>query len=178
MTRATSNETNWRGLQKHYYTVSNIRVLIYFAYIGVVVAEGIYLRRWIGRENTSATTQPYNFWVRNGIYILADAVVSLISSFFIWRQKWSPGLALMTSIVLFGVWVAGASVNALSVYSNEYFFVESDKWEKFGYAEVGLQAVLAVCYLVMVGFAAKGVVAMRRAKRQGDQYKMAQPNVV
>ncbi|KAJ4291760.1 hypothetical protein N0V90_009655 [Kalmusia sp. IMI 367209] len=171
MTRYYPRDTRWQGPQRHYFTASNIRALVLIVYVILVIVEGVLIRKWLGRGRVSAIEQPYAFWARTGPYLLGDAVLSLVAAFLIHKEKWHPIAALVTAILAFGLWFAGCFLNSLIVYSNEYYFEEVDKWRNICYGEAALQALLAVCYLVMMGFAAKAVHEWRKAGKQSAEFK-------
>lgn len=47
-------------------------------------------------------------------------------------------------------------------YYSEYSFKERDEWERIANGEAALQALMAACYLGMMGFAAKAVHVWRK----------------
>ncbi|KAL1598743.1 hypothetical protein SLS60_007884 [Paraconiothyrium brasiliense] len=105
---------------------------------------------------------PWAFWARTGVYLVIDAVLSLVMAYFTWKEKWHPLAALITAILAFGLWFAACLLNVMVVYSNEYWFRQSNDWQKIGYGEASLQATIAGCYFAMMGFAAKAVHEWRK----------------
>lgn len=115
-------------------------------------------------KDTKLSHLRWAFWTRTGIYIIIDAILSLTMAFFIWKEKWHPIAALVTSILASALWLAACFLNAFIAYSNEYWFLNMDAWRKIVYGEAGLQAVLVLCYWAMMGFAAKAVHEWRKVK--------------
>jgi hypothetical protein len=61
------------------------------------------------------------------------------------------GAALVVDIIMLGLYISAALFNALLTYSNESGYYLEDQWQSVGYAEVGFQSVLGLCYVGMVG---------------------------
>ncbi|KAK7188288.1 hypothetical protein PSPO01_05479 [Paraphaeosphaeria sporulosa] len=159
-------DTRWHGVQKHYFNASTFKSLVLIAYVILIVVESVLMRRWFREEtyDLSTTEGPWFFWSRTGIYLIIDAVFSLAMAYFTWKNNWHPVAALVTSILLFCLWVAACLLNTFVVYSNEYSFKHLDEWRRIAYGESGLQATISVCYFVMMGFAAKAVHDWRKNK--------------
>ncbi|KAL5414564.1 hypothetical protein PMIN04_008968 [Paraphaeosphaeria minitans] len=126
------------------------------------------MRRWFREEsyNLRTTQGPWNFWSRTGIYLIIDAIVSLVMTYFTWKNNWHPIAALVTAILLSCAWLGACLLNTFVVYSNEYSFRHLDEWRRIAYGELGLQATISACYFVMMGFAAKTVHAWRKDKTE------------
>ncbi|KAF2442754.1 hypothetical protein P171DRAFT_474140 [Karstenula rhodostoma CBS 690.94] len=159
-------DTRWHGVQKHYFNVSTFKSLVLVVYVVLIIVESSLMRRWFreGNNDLSTTSGPWAFWARTGIYLIIDAAFSLTIAYFIMRNNWHPVAALVTSILLFGLWFAGCVLNAFSVYNNEYYFKQMDEWRGIVYGEAGLQGTIAASYIVMTGFAAKAVHEWRKNK--------------
>ncbi|KAJ4360306.1 uncharacterized protein N0V89_000867 [Didymosphaeria variabile] len=166
MVRWYPRDTRWRGVQKHYFNVSTFKSLVLVAYVILIIVEGALLRRWFRESNRRLSTNdmPWAFWARTGVYLVIDAALSLVMAYFTWKEEWHPVAALVTAILVFGLWFAACFFNAIVAYSNEYWFKQSDQWQRIAYGEAGLQATIAACYLAMMGFAAKAVHEWRKVK--------------
>jgi len=113
----------------------------------------------------------HNFWWRIGIFLLIDAIISLTLALLIYLGKLHPVTALVAAILAFGNWFAACFINVLLVYSNEISFPKLDDWRTLGYTEAVFQALIAVFYLAMMGYAAKAVHEWRKEKaRRGIRH--------
>jgi hypothetical protein len=69
---------------------------------------------------------------------------------------------------MMSLYLAVCLFNPLLAYSNEVWLYNSDVWEKLVLAETGVQAVLWVLWVLMIGFSSKAVYEWRKEKRRGN----------
>jgi hypothetical protein len=79
-----------------------------------------------------------------------------------------PVFALSSSVIMMSLYVAVCLFNPLMAYSNEVWFHNFDAWEKLVLAETGVQAVIWILWVVMIGFSCKAVHEWRQLKRGGS----------
>jgi hypothetical protein len=74
---------------------------------------------------------------------------------------------LMFNIIMLGLYLSAAFFNALHTYSNESGCYLEDQWQSVGYADVGVQSVLGLCYVGMVGWGGVAVHWWRVGRKEG-----------
>jgi len=122
------------------------------------------------QQNQSNTSHRHNFWLRIGIALLSDSILTILTSICIFKGNWHPIAALSTSIVWCGLWTLCATWNALFAARDEVEFDRVEEWYRLCYAEVGLQVAMAVAYVGMAWFAGVAVSRWRKGggKREGE----------
>lgn len=167
MTRWYPRDPRWQGSQKHYFNMATFRSPVLIIYVILVIVEGSLFQSW-RREWGYRSGSPYDFWSRHGPYLLIDAALSLSIAYCVYREIWHPVIALTTSILAFFLWTAGCLMNALLPYYSEYSFRQRSQWESISYGESAMQAIIALSYLTMMGFAAKAVHEWRKNSKNAQ----------
>jgi hypothetical protein len=83
-----------------------------------------------------------------------------------------PILALCSSLAMIGLYATISFLHAIIIYGDESNNYEKAKWDSVGYAEVGFQAVLGLCYIGMAVLSCIAVHQWRRSKDKKDHHAM------
>jgi hypothetical protein len=76
-----------------------------------------------------------------------------------------PILALLLSLLMIGVYAAISVLHTIIIYGDESNNYNKEDWDNLGYAEVGFQAILGLCYIGMAVMSCVAVHQWRRTKR-------------
>jgi hypothetical protein len=123
----------------------------------------------------------YNFWSRIGIALIPDVLLTIVTLVLILNPlhnatySFHPIFALVSSLVMMGLYVSVAALNPIIAYSDETTFDNSGKWLNLTLAEMGVQAVLELLYLVMMVYSCVAVHKWRMAKKgtgKGEDIEM------
>ncbi|CAI6333782.1 unnamed protein product [Periconia digitata] len=166
-------DKRWQGVQRHYFTVFILKNIVLVAFIGLTIAESVLISKWYKEMWTHPQSTkldgPVEFWTRIGIALIPDVIITFVAIFCMLTQKWHPITALCSTVVLSALWLFCAVINSLITYSGETIYFANmdyrDRWDAMCFAETGLQAAIAVMYMVMMGFAAKAVHVWRKGPR-------------
>lgn len=66
---------------------------------------------------------------------------------------------------MFGLWPTCVFFNTIVVLSNEVGFEGQNGWQALAFFEAGLQAIIAIFYIVMLVASAKGVHRWRKSRK-------------
>ena len=76
-----------------------------------------------------------------------------------------PILALSLSLLMIGLYAAISFLHTIIIYGDESNDYNKEGWDNLGYAEVGFQAILGLCYIAMAVLSCVAVHHWRRTKR-------------
>ncbi len=118
-----------------------------------------------GLRNTQAKiTTRLDFFFRVGLVLIPDVLSSIITYTLLANKHFHPVYALVQSIVVFCLYPIFMTFNVIFVLSDETGLPEIDAWRQLCYAEMGLQAVLTVCWIGLLACSAVAVDKMRVGK--------------
>ncbi|PVI02795.1 hypothetical protein DM02DRAFT_589130 [Periconia macrospinosa] len=163
-----TSDKRWQGIQRHYFTLYMIKNLLILPFVGVVIAESVSMKKWGEEDRVSNNGANVKFWERIGAALIPDVALTFVIAFGIVKQRWHPIAALVTSIVYMALWLFVTLLNALVAYSGEVVYFSEvktlNKWQSMCYAEAGFQGAITLLYMIMLGFASKGLHEWRKAR--------------
>jgi len=115
----------------------------------------------------------YHFWLRIGLALIPDVLFTLLSLVVILNPlhhstySFHPVFALVSSLVMLSLYVNVCWLNPMIAYSNEVTFHREQIWEKITWAETGMEAVLCLCWIGMMGASCVAVHGWRVEKKRG-----------
>jgi hypothetical protein len=123
------------------------------------------------RTTRLTNTARHNFWLRIGIALIPDALLTILTLILILNPlhhatySFHPVFALVSSLVMMGLYVSVAFMNPFMAYSSEVPFRFSDKWYTLAFVEAGVQGLLSLLCLAMVVYSCLAVHKWRMAKK-------------
>lgn len=160
-----AEEPRWRGTQRYYFTTWSLTGWLVIVFALIAIAEGYFEARRVQRDSDE-------YWLRIGLGLIPQVTLGLVIWVATSAQKWHPIAALATCIPMAGLWLGSFVINLEVVRGGTMMWLENEKglkktWEQLCYAEMALQVLFCVGYLVMFGFAGKAVHEWRKTKAYG-----------
>jgi hypothetical protein len=113
----------------------------------------------------------YQFWFRIGLALVPDVLVTIVSLVLILNPmhhatySFHPVFALVSSFILWALYVQACWLNPLIALANEVAFYNMDVWEKIVYAETAFQGIICILYFTMFVYSCIAVDRWRKAKK-------------
>ncbi|KAF2824494.1 hypothetical protein CC86DRAFT_371811 [Ophiobolus disseminans] len=169
------HDIRWQGPQRHHHALFLVKNFILFLFIILVIVEYPLFKNWWEngpyQSYKSWEYAPYHFWLRIGLALIPDVLVTLTSLVLILNPlhhstySFHPIFALVSSIFLLSLYVNVCWLNPLIAYSNEVSFHNHQIWNKIVFAETAFEVVLCLCWIAMMGFSCVAVHKWRMAKK-------------
>jgi hypothetical protein len=108
------------------------------------------------RHRLSDCSLSYHFWLRIGLALIPDVIVTLLYLVLIFNPlhdstySLHPIFALVTSIAMIVLYANVCWLNPMIAYSNEVGFHNMQIWEKITWVETGFEVVLCLCWIAMM----------------------------
>ncbi|KAF2877534.1 hypothetical protein BDV95DRAFT_481972, partial [Massariosphaeria phaeospora] len=150
-------DPRWLGSQRHHLTLLLAKNVFLVGFLILVCVEAGLFWSWWKLEHSRKGDQVYSFWLRIGLSLVPELLLTPCQIYSVATQRWHPVSALVTSLISCGLWACALSLNVMLVFSNETGFPNLSAWYDLCYTEAGLQGVIALIYLVLMGFAAAAV---------------------
>ncbi|KAH7072507.1 hypothetical protein FB567DRAFT_633394 [Paraphoma chrysanthemicola] len=153
-------DPRWHGFQRHHHALFFIKSVILAPFIILVIVDYALFKSWWESGSYSYHKSweyaPYQFWLRIGLALIPDIILTLIYLILILnplhRSTYSlhPVFALVASICMLGPYATVCWLNPMIAMSNEVGFPNMEKWEQIMWAETGMQALLALMWIEMM----------------------------
>jgi hypothetical protein len=124
----------------------------------------------------------YHFWLRIGIALIPDALLTLVSLVLILNPmhhstySFHPVFALTTSLIMMSLYINVVWLNPIIALSNEIDFPHSSAWYNMALTETGIQVLLCITWILLMGYSCAAV-RNWRATKNPKAVKMARIEV-
>jgi hypothetical protein len=137
--------------------------------MGTVRLTNFYVSK--GDSNSSSS---YHFWLRIGLALIPDVLLTMVSIILILNPmhhstySFHPVFALVTSLVMMSLYVNVCWLNPIVAMSSEVWFYNADVWDNLALAETGMQSILCIVWIVLMGYSCAAVHGWRKEKKRAD----------
>ncbi|KAJ4986811.1 hypothetical protein SVAN01_07738 [Stagonosporopsis vannaccii] len=166
-------DPRWQGPQRWYLFIDLFKNIVLFFFTILIIVETSLYRKWYNSyfdtvEFDSEETI-LDFFVRIGIALLPDILSALLTWYLQSRSHFHPVYALTQSLIIFCLYPIILTFNVIVVLSDETGMTNISTWRQLCYAEMGLQAVLTVCW---IGLVVCSCVAVHMGRRGRGEERM------
>ncbi|KAF2023039.1 hypothetical protein EK21DRAFT_81721, partial [Setomelanomma holmii] len=168
-------DIRWRGIERHHHKIFLVKSVLLILFSILVIAEYSLFKSWWENGpydyHKDWTWAPYQFWLRIGIALIPDILVTLLTLILLLNPlhhatySFHPVFALVSSFCMFGLYVGVCFLNPLFALSNEVAFHNMDIWERIVFVETGFEGVICLCWVGMMGLSAVAVHRWRVGRR-------------